>query len=499
MVKPTKPLDIYVRVSRRAGRGDEEFIAPELQERDCRAYAEAHGLEVGEVIQDIDVSGGAPTRPGLDRAIARIERGESGGIICAHLDRFARGVEVQFGLARRINDAGGQVRCAAGAPEDWSTPDGELLVTIQGAVAAHYRAKRREDLEKAKSRAIEQGIPIATRPPVGYRKRPDRRLEPDPKAAPLVREVFERRAQGARFDELAHVLEAAGVRTSQGSKTWTRQALHNILSSRVYLGELSYGNPPRYVNEHAHEPIVDIETWQAAQRPNGNVPRRPRSKTPGGRFTLTGIIRCAACGYTLEATSTSRGKRIYRCSRRHAGGMCPDPARIDADVAERAAERAFFEVTAELAAAGTSDPAPELAALEAELRRAEERYARVKASDMQDALGDDWPATVKARRQERDRAAEALGQARAAAASTSADVPDVATLRETWPAMAPADRRKLLAARFGAIAVSGRNGETRLVAYLAGHEPRDLSKRGFAREPGLRPLDAPAGARALPL
>jgi ribosomal protein L34E len=310
-----------------------------------------------------------------------------------------------------------------------------------------------------------------------------------------VREVFERRAQGAPFPELAGVLEGAGVRTSQGSKTWTRQALQNMLASRVYLGELSYGRPPRYVNEHAHEPIVDVETWQAAQRPNGRAPQRPRSKTPGGRFTLTGIARCAACGYTLEATSTSRGKRMYRCSRRHAGGMCPNPARIDAD----AAERAFFEVTAELAAAGTSDPAPELAALEQELARAEERYARVKAPDMQDALGDDWPATVKARRQERDRAAEALGQARAGAASTSADVPDVATLRETWPQMAPADRRELLAARFGAVAVSGRKGEARLVAYLAGHEPRDLSKRGFAREPGLRPLDVPAGARVLPL
>ena len=40
------------------------------------------------------------------------------------------------------------------------------------------------------------GIPVATRPPVGYRQREDRRLAPDPDVAPVIREVFERRAAG---------------------------------------------------------------------------------------------------------------------------------------------------------------------------------------------------------------------------------------------------------------------------------------------------------------
>ena len=37
--------------------------------------------------------------------------------------------------------------------------------------------------------------------------------------------------------------------------------------------------------------------------------------------------------------TTSRGKRIYRCSKRHAGGLCPSPARIFADVIEQDVER----------------------------------------------------------------------------------------------------------------------------------------------------------------
>ena len=36
----------------------------------------------------------------------------------------------------------------------------------------------------------------------------------------------------------------------------------------------------------------------------------------------------------MQGTTTSRGKRIYRCIKRHSGGLCRDPARMEADVVE---------------------------------------------------------------------------------------------------------------------------------------------------------------------
>ena len=50
------PVDVYVRVSRVGGR--EHMISPEEQERDARAFAVRRGLNVAEVISDIDRSGG---------------------------------------------------------------------------------------------------------------------------------------------------------------------------------------------------------------------------------------------------------------------------------------------------------------------------------------------------------------------------------------------------------------------------------------------------------
>ncbi len=83
-----KPLDIYIRVSDVRGRSGESFISPRDQEERCLALARARGYEIGEVFEELDVSGGNMRRPKLEEAIARVEAGLSAGIIVAKLDRF---------------------------------------------------------------------------------------------------------------------------------------------------------------------------------------------------------------------------------------------------------------------------------------------------------------------------------------------------------------------------------------------------------------------------
>ena len=75
-------------------------------------------------------------------------------------------------------------------------PDGKMLTTIQLAVDAGYRERKRDELETAKENAIRLGIPVSNRPPTGYRKGDERRLEPNPAVAPVIRQLFEMRADG---------------------------------------------------------------------------------------------------------------------------------------------------------------------------------------------------------------------------------------------------------------------------------------------------------------
>jgi DNA invertase Pin-like site-specific DNA recombinase len=490
MVKPTLPVDIYVRVSRLGGR--EHRITEAEQERRARELAHQRKLKVGKVISDPDESGGKLDRPGLQEALQRVEAGESGGLIVAWLDRLSRDSEHAHGLMRRINEAGG-VLYAPDAPADATSPEGELQLGIVFAFAQYVRSRARAGFERAKEQAIARGIPVHTRPAVGYRTREDRRLEPDPEVAPIIREVFERRAQGEGPAALGRYLEDRGVCTSQGSATWSKQAVYGMLSNRIYLGELSYGRDRRFVNTASHEAIIDLALWHAAQHPNGKLART----RPASTYLLSGLLRCQGCRYCLQGTLTSRGKRIYRCTRTHAGGVCPSPARLDASQVEDAAVAAFWKLTADLEARGKQDTHGQVAKLERALERAERSLAQWASPDVQEAIGDlaEYASGLRTRRAARDRAAEELGAARATAGATQ--LLGVETLRDAWERMSVQDRRELLGLRFDCLAVGK---DRQLVIYPAGTGPSDLPRRGYRQAPTLAGFpDAPRGTRTLTL
>lgn len=489
-------FDIYLRVSRVGGR--KNLISPDEQERRARELAREKHLTVGKVLIDLDESGGKWDRPGLQEALERVRAGQSGGLIVAWLDRLSRDSEHAHRLVRELAESGGTVY-APDAPSDWLSPEGELQAGIVFAFAQYVRKRARAGFERSKEQAVMRGIPVNSRAPVGYVKRlrsegGDGRLELDPVVAPVIRELFERRAAGAGPTELAELLEAHAIPTSQGSTTWSKQAVASLISSRAYLGELSYGKDRRFVNPNAHEPIVDLSTWMAAQHPNGRRPRTSRT----GNYALTGVIRCAACGYALQGTLSSRGKRRYRCVRRHAGGICPDAVSVSADLAEAVAERLFWEVIEDLTLTGDVDDGEDLSPYLVAIERSERRLAQALSPEMQDAAGDAWASLVKERRREHERAAEALGNARARQSRVTA-LPEAASLRALWPQLSRSERREMFASRFDLLALRRGPQGLELVPFVAGDAPFELSAPGFRREPQLRPIPVPADARVAPL
>lgn len=484
-----QPVDIYIRISRVGGR--EHLISPDEQEARARAEAKTRGLIVGEVVTDLDESGGKWDRPGLQRALERVKDGKSGGLIVAWLDRLSRDSEHAHRLVREIDEAGGAIY-APDAPADWTTPEGELQVGIMFVFAAYVRKRSAAGFERAKAQSVAAGIPIINRAPVGYRKGADRRLELDPETAPIVRQVFQRRAAGDGPSALADFLTASGVPTSQNGRGWSKQAVAGVLRNRVYLGEVAYGKDRRFVNTAAHPPLIDVATFEAAQQ----GPRRLQTARTESAHSLTGILRCAACGYSMQGTTTSRGKRIYRCVRRHAGGICPNPARIGAADVEEAAEATFWRIVHE--EQQTPVPADDgaLDAAQRDLDEAERRLRHAMTPEVQDAAGDEWTAMVRSRREERDRKAEAVGRAKSAAVQRGAEVPP-ARLSELWPEATPKERRDHYAAKIPVIAVERCDGRSRLGVFTASNQPDHLSRRGFNRTPTLHPIEMPSDARVL--
>jgi DNA invertase Pin-like site-specific DNA recombinase len=490
-------VDLYVRVSRIGSR--EHTITEDEQERDGRKFALARGKRVSEVIADIDRSGGTLERPGLQRVLERVEAGLTSGVVVAYLSRLSRDTTQGLELLNRIQAAGGTVY-APNLP-DYTTADGKMLTTIQLAVDAGYRERKREELERAKERAIEAGIPVSNRSPTGYRKRADRRLEPDPRVAPVVRRVFELRADGAGPTELARQLEAHAVTTSQGSRTWTKSAVMSVIHNRAYLGELSYGRrgdgEPRFINPTAHPAIVTPELWRRAQSPS--VPRPAPQRSEQRVFMLTGVARCAICGYSLNATTTSRGHRIYRCAGRHSGGTHTSWS-VQADVIEPAINTLFWDHLEDVSAVGrpVAADADSHEALTQALEHAEAQYAQIKTTEGQDAFGGDYFAMVRERRLTVEVAEEQLARAQATR-EQAVSQEHVVTLRKLWETLTLDERRELVAARFDLIGLRRDGNVVTYAAWPTGTAPDGLSRRGFRKGAGFRPLDLPDTARLLAL
>lgn len=78
-----------------------------------------------------------------------------------------------------------------------------MTVNVLVSAAQMDRERAAEGFRAAQLSAVERGIHVSGRIPLGYRRGADRRLEPDADTAPVVQGVFEREAKGWSHEAVA--------------------------------------------------------------------------------------------------------------------------------------------------------------------------------------------------------------------------------------------------------------------------------------------------------
>lgn len=322
-------MDGYIRVSRRAGREGESFIAPEVQRQRIEHWAKLHGVEIIKWWEELDQSGAKRERAMFQQALARCEHGETGGIIVARLDRFARSAIDALEAIKRLNAAGARL-VSVEDNFDGSTPMGRFAIGILTLIAELELERIKENWSAAVRSAVERGVHISPRPPTGYRRDDSGRLVRAEPAASVIAELFRRRALGKSWAELALFLEENKVVSSHGSPNWSKPGVSSMIKNRVYLGEARSG---ALVKKHAHAPLVTQAEFDAAQ--GGRTLLKAQDGSLASMALLGGLVRCLGCGHTLKiagSVSKKSGERypIYYCTGRYAKGLCPDRATIRA-------------------------------------------------------------------------------------------------------------------------------------------------------------------------
>jgi site-specific DNA recombinase len=437
-----RTADGYIRVSRVAGREGESFISPEVQRQKIGAWAQLHGVEVVCWWEELDQSGAKRQRPMFQQALARCEAGETGGIIVARLDRFARSAVDALESIKRLNQAGARL-VSVEDNFDGSTPMGRFAIGILSLIAELELERIKESWGTAIRSAVERGVHISARVPTGYRKGEDGRLLREEPAASLVGELFRRRAAGASYSELARFLEVEGVLPSTGNPHWSSTGVAALLRNRVYLGQARSG---AVTKDGAHEALVTQAEFDAVQQSHSVF--QPRDGSIASQALLGGLARCAGCGHTLKITGNGpRGKRYatYYCTKRYASGTCTGPATIRASYLDEYVEGL---VLASLRSEGSLlaravEASGQMEAAARAVTEAEHELALYLATDLISTVGQEaFLEGVAARQQRVDQARDHLAQLQAQSVLSEELVSG--DLLEAWPVLSTPEKRELM-------------------------------------------------------
>src|SRR5712691_8943813 len=353
MMKPTQGA-MYARVSSEQ-QAEAHTVASQVAA--VRERVAADGLTVSEAMQFLDEgdSGATLIRPGLERLRDVIAAGPVDRLYVHSPDRLARTYAYQVILVEEFRQAGVEVvllnRALGRSPED------DLLLQVQGMIAAYERAKiierhRRGKRHAARAGAVQvlSGAPYGSRDVSKYAGGGQARYDIVPEEARVVRHVFDWIARDClSIGEVCRRLTQAGEVTRTGKTAWDRSAVWGMLKNPAYRGHAAFGKTrqeplrprlraqrgrprqPRRAVSTVDVPqeewlpipvpaLVEPDVFAAVREQLRENQRHARQSRRGALYLLQGLVQCQQCGYAYDGKRISprarKGKpRAYAYSR----------------------------------------------------------------------------------------------------------------------------------------------------------------------------------------
>lgn len=341
-----------------------------------RDYCRAHDWDIFDIYCDDGYSGIDRNRPEFKRLITDCEKGKINIVLCKDQSRFSRDTVI---VEQYINDKFLEWGVRFVGVADNTDSESESYGTMRLFTSAYNEMYVRDissKIRKTLSYKRQQGQFIGSFAPYGYSIATDdkHRLIIDKNSAPVVRRIFEMYTQGEGYRKIVRELNECGIlspsaykqqtgsnyvncnASSSSSKgLWTQSTIAAILRNEMYTGTLvqgkshniSYKNkkkkkvpPEDWVRiPNAHEAIIDIKTWDAAQE-------RLRGRVRAGHTLqtlspLSGKVKCEICGRPMKRNvyyNKAKTIKYYglQCASYKTGAMnCPNTKSISGKVLEQ--------------------------------------------------------------------------------------------------------------------------------------------------------------------
>ena len=269
-----------IRIAIYARRSPDEDAHTAVQTQLAALRAHCAGVADWQVVTEIVDAGERGSdfnRDGIHRITALAQAGEIDAVIATSQDRFHRDDYKFEQLLRDVLRPCSVMPYTLTGPLSDETPMHWQARKAEGTYAETHARISGYKAKLGVRTKLQQGH-YSKRPPVGYARGIEKQLIADPVYWPVVSEMFQRRAGGDGFTEIARDLNRRGLRTPHG-KRWSQPRIRRIVTTLEYKGVVTlHGEvvkgPDGEPLTGIISPVIDADIWQAAQ-PAGDPGRRP--------------------------------------------------------------------------------------------------------------------------------------------------------------------------------------------------------------------------------
>ena len=327
---------IYARFSSHNQR--EESI--EQQVAECKAFAALSGISVVGVYSDSAKTGRTDRRPQFQKLQREAAKGEFDYIIAYKSNRIARNILNALMFENEMEKFG--IKVVYAKEEFGNNAAGRFALRTMMNVNHFFSENMAEDIKR--NQADNALNCRANGPaPYGYKTGEDGKFAIDESTASVVREIYNRIANGEKFVEIGEDLNRRGIKTKNGNE-WGKSSFFTILHNERYTGVYIFndvrieGGMPIIIERGLFDKVQKM--LKSKKNPQG------RKREDDGIYLLTGKLFCGKCkSHMIGMSGTSKSGNshyYYICNEKRSKGNC-DKKAVRRDYIESEVARAIRE------------------------------------------------------------------------------------------------------------------------------------------------------------
>ena len=275
---------------------ERQALSIDSQIKEMRGIAERDNLFISAVRTESHSAKDSGERPVFNRILQEVRLGRYNALLTWAPDRLSRNAG-DLGRLVDMMDSQHLLEIRTFNQCFTNSPNEKFLLMILGSQAKLENDNRGINVKRGLRALVARGHWPGV-PPLGYecdeRKDYRGRLRVDVRRAPVIKQMFEKAAEGMSYRKICHWLKTELDFKSPRNKHITLSMTQLTIAKPFYYGEFEYPRGSKNWYKGSHTPIITKELYDKAQK---ELAKRRHIKSIFRRnLAYTKLMKCGLCG-----------------------------------------------------------------------------------------------------------------------------------------------------------------------------------------------------------